>query len=47
MVKASQETTKPSSQRFVAKTPPGITGDVGATLHVASPPQIVLRDTDL
>jgi hypothetical protein len=47
VVKASQETAEPSSQRFVAETPPGTTGDVGGTLHVASPPQIVLQDTDL
>jgi len=47
VVKASQETAEPSSQRFVAKTPPGATGDVGSTLHVALPPQIVLQDTDL
>ena len=47
VVKASQETTKPSSQTFVAKTPPGAAGDVGSTLHVALPPQIVLQDIDL
>ena len=47
LVKALQKTTEPSSQRFVAETPPGTAGDVRATLHVASPPQIVLRDTDL
>jgi hypothetical protein len=35
---ASPETARPSSQRFVAETPPGTTEDVGATLHVASPP---------
>jgi hypothetical protein len=40
---ASQETTGPSSQRFVAETPPGIAGDVGI-LHVASPPQVVTED---
>ena len=34
-------------QRFVAKTPRGTAGDVGATLHVASPPQVVMQDTDL
>ena len=34
----SQDTTGPSSQRFVAETPQGTVGDVGATLHVASPP---------
>jgi len=44
---ASQETAKPSSQRFVAETPPGTAGDVGATLHIASPPQVVMQDTDL
>ena len=47
VVKASQQTTELSSQRFVVETPPGTAGDVGATLHVASPPQIVLQDTDL
>ena len=44
---ASQETAGPSSQRFVAKTPPGTATDVGATLHVASPPQVMMQDTDL
>ena len=44
---ASQETAEPSSQRFVAETPTGTAGDVGATLHVASPPQVVMQDTDL
>ena len=44
---ASLETVGPSSQRFVAETPRGTTGDVGATLHVASPPQVVMQDTDL
>ncbi|XP_066314355.1 uncharacterized protein [Miscanthus floridulus] len=47
LVKAVQETAEPSSQRFVAETPLGTAGDVGATLHVASPPQIILQDTDL
>ena len=44
---ASQETAGPSSQRFVAETPRGTARDVGATLHVASPPQVVIQDTDL
>ena len=44
---ASQETAGPSSQRFVAETPPGTAGDVGATLHIASSPQVVMQDTDL
>jgi len=44
---SSQETAEPSSQRFVAETPPGTTGDVGATLHVASSPQVEMQDTDL
>ena len=44
---ASQETAGPSSQRFVAKTPRGTAGDFGATLHVASPSQVVMQDTDL
>jgi len=44
---ASLETVGPSSQRFVAETPRGTAGDVGATLHVASPPQVVMQDTDL
>jgi hypothetical protein len=44
---ASQETTGPSSQRFAVETPPGAVGDVGATLHVALPPQVVMQDTDL
>jgi len=47
LVKALQETVEPSSQRFVAETPPGTAGDIGATLHVSSPPQIVLQNTDL
>ena len=34
---ASQETARPSSQRFVVVTQ-GTTADVGATLLVASPP---------
>jgi hypothetical protein len=44
---ASQETARPSSQRFVTKTPQGTVGDVGATLHVASPPKVVIQDSDL
>ena len=44
---ASHETARPSSQRFVAETPRGTVGDVGATLHVASPPQVVMQDADL
>ena len=44
---ASQETAEPSSQRFVAETPQGTVGDVGATLHVASPPQVVMQHSDL
>ena len=44
---ASQETAGPSSQRFVAETPRGTIGDFGSTLHVASPPQVVIQDTDL
>jgi len=44
---ASRETIGPSSQRFVAETPPGTAGDVGVTLHIASPPQVVMQDTDL
>jgi len=44
---ASQETTGPSSQRFVAETPRGTTRDFGSTLHVASPPQVVMQDTNL
>jgi hypothetical protein len=43
---ASQETTRPSSQRFVDETPSGIAGDVGI-LHASSPPQVVIEDTDL
>jgi hypothetical protein len=43
---ASQETTGPSSQRFVAETPSGIAGDVGI-LHATSLPQVVTEDTDL
>jgi hypothetical protein len=43
---ASQETVGPSSQRFVAETPSGIVGDVGI-LHAASPPQVMIEDTDL
>ena len=42
VVKDSRETVEPSSQRFVAETPLETAGDVCATLHVASPPQIVL-----
>ena len=37
---ASQETVEPSSQRSVDETPPGTTGDVGATIHVASAPKL-------
>ena len=44
---ATQETIGPSSQRFVAETPQGTAGDVGATLHVASPPRVVIQDTNL
>ena len=35
---ASQETAGPSSQRLGAETPQETAGDVGTTLHVASPP---------
>jgi hypothetical protein len=28
-------------------TPQGTVGDVGATLHVASPPKVVIQDSDL
>ena len=44
---ASQETTGPSSQGFVAETPQQTTGDVGATLHVALPFRVEMQDTDL
>jgi hypothetical protein len=44
---ASQETAEPSSQKFVAETPPGIVGDTGATLYVTSPPQVMMQDSDL
>ena len=44
---ASQETTESSSQRFVTETPQGTAGNVGATLHVASPPQVVMQHSDL
>ena len=35
---ASQETVEPSCQRFVAESPQGTARDVGAALHVVSPP---------
>ena len=35
---ASQELAGPSYQRFVAETPQKTAGDVGANVHVASPP---------
>jgi hypothetical protein len=47
VIVASQETAGPSSQRFGAKTPQETAGDAGATLHVASPPRVVMQDTDL
>ena len=40
VVKASQQTTELSSQRFVVETPQETTGDVGANVHVASPPKL-------
>ena len=44
---ASLETARPSSQRFIAKTPQDVSGSVGISLRAPSSPKFGMEDSDL